>query len=140
MPLRLVKWDLAEFQPPCNSSSSQQRNSLDAHDHYEEGLIGCVFPTLSVTVNTGYDSHFAMGAKIGRDWEMPLRLVTFITSRGINEGVKSINECRKTGKASGNPLTPLLWVREHSLMFGIFLGFTFGLLILSMVVDLPLVE
>jgi hypothetical protein len=72
---------------------------------------------------------------------MPLSLVTFITSRAINEGVKSINECRKTGKDSGNPLTPLLWVREHSLMSCIFLGFTLGLLlILEMVVDLPLVE
>ena len=72
---------------------------------------------------------------------MPLSLVTFITSRAINEGVKLINWCRKTGKGSENPLTPLLWVREHTLMFGIFLGFTFGpLLILAMVGDLPLVE
>ena len=37
--------------------------------------------------------------------------------------------------------TPLRWVREHSLLLGIFVGFAFGLLlILAMVVDLPLVE
>ena len=36
---------------------------------------------------------------------------------------------------------PLRWVREHSLSFGISLGFALGLLlILAMVVDLPLVE
>jgi hypothetical protein len=35
----------------------------------------------------------------------------------------------------------LRWVREHSLLFGIFVGFAFGmLLLLAMVVDLPLVE
>ena len=82
-----------------------------------------------------------MRAKIGRDCETPLSLVTFITSRAINEGVKSINEYRTTGKDSGNPLTPLVWMREHSLMFCIFLGSTFVLLlILSMAVGLPLVE
>ena len=43
-PLRLLKWELAEFQSPSNSSSSQQRNSLDSRDLYEEDLIGCVFP------------------------------------------------------------------------------------------------
>ena len=37
--------------------------------------------------------------------------------------------------------SPLVWMREHSLIFCIFLGFTFGLLlILSMAVGLPLVE
>jgi hypothetical protein len=37
--------------------------------------------------------------------------------------------------------TLLLWVREHSLLFGIFVGIAFGLLlILAMVFDLPLVE
>jgi hypothetical protein len=35
----------------------------------------------------------------------------------------------------------LRWVREHSLLFGIFVGIAFGLLvILAMVIDLPLVE
>jgi hypothetical protein len=37
--------------------------------------------------------------------------------------------------------TLLLWVREHSLLFGIFVGIAFGLLlILAMVIDLPFVE
>jgi hypothetical protein len=37
--------------------------------------------------------------------------------------------------------THLRWVREHSLLFGIFMGITVGLLvILAMVFDLPLVE
>ena len=37
--------------------------------------------------------------------------------------------------------TPLRWVREHSLLFGIFVGIAFGvLLILAMVVDLRFVE
>jgi hypothetical protein len=37
--------------------------------------------------------------------------------------------------------TPLRWVREHSLLFGIFVGIAFGLLvILAMFLDLPLVE
>lgn len=37
--------------------------------------------------------------------------------------------------------SPLRWVREHSLLFGISVGFAFGLLlVLAMVVDLPLVE
>jgi hypothetical protein len=40
-----------------------------------------------------------------------------------------------------NEKTPLRWAREHSLLFGILLGFAFALLlILAMVVDLPLIE
>ena len=35
----------ASSSGPTNSSSSQQRNSLDSRDLYEEDLIGCVFPT-----------------------------------------------------------------------------------------------
>ena len=44
-PLRLLKWELVEFQSPRNSLSSQHCNSLDSRDLYEEDFIGCVFPT-----------------------------------------------------------------------------------------------